>query len=78
MNNFPSRKTVERIKEQYPKGIRIELIEMNDPYSKLKAGDTGTVAMVDDIGTVFVEWDNGSGLGLVFGEDKYRKLQKED
>ena len=34
----------------------------------------GTVAVIDDIGTVHVDWDNGSGLGLVYGEDKFHKI----
>ena len=69
MNNFPLHETVERIRERYPVGIRVELICMNDPYTKLKPGDRGTVTMVDSIGTIFVNWDCGSGLGIVYGED---------
>ena len=74
MNKFPSRETVERIRQMYPKGTRVELISMNDPYTKLKPGDRGTVTMVDDIGTVFVSWDCGSGLGVAYGEDHIRKI----
>jgi len=29
---------------------------------------------VDDTGTVFVKWDSGSSLGVVYGEDSIRKL----
>jgi len=47
---------------------------MDDPYSKLKPGDQGTVSFVDDIGTVFVDWDCGSSLGVVYGVDMIRKL----
>ncbi len=36
---FPSKETVLRLKEQYPPGTRVELIYMDDPYSKLKPGD---------------------------------------
>lgn len=73
MNGFPSKNTVELIKKQYPKGTRVKLISMSDPYSKLKAGDLGTVEFVDDIGSIHVKWDNGSMLGLIHGEDKCRK-----
>lgn len=59
MNNFPSRETVERIRKQYVRGSRVELVNMDDPYTKLKPGDQGTVNFVDDTGTVFVNWDNG-------------------
>lgn len=41
---------------------------MSDPYTDLRQGDRGTVTMVDDIGTVHVNWDRGSTLGVVFGE----------
>lgn len=74
MNGFPSKETVERLKKQFPVGARVELVSMRDPYSKLKPGDQGTVSMVDDIGTVFVQWDMGGGLGIVYGEDRIRKI----
>ena len=73
-NGFPSRKTVAQVRQMYPPGCRVELISMDDPYSKLKPGDRGTVRTVDDTGTVFVRWDNGSGLGVVYGVDRIRKL----
>lgn len=73
-HGFPSRETVARVRQMYPAGCRVELISMDDPYSKLKPGDRGTVEMVDDTGTVFVRWDNGSELGVVYGVDKIRKL----
>ena len=73
-NGFPSRETVARVRQMYPAGCRVELISMDDPYSKLKPGDRGTVRSVDDTGTVFVKWDNGSGLGIVYGVDRIRKL----
>lgn len=74
MNNFPSRETVERIRKQYVRGSRVELVNMDDPYTKLKPGDQGTVNFVDDTGTVFVNWDNGSTLGVVYGVDSITKL----
>lgn len=74
MNGFPNRETVERLRMTYPKGTRVELISMSDPYTKLKPGDQGTVSFVDDIGTVFVRWDCGSGLGVAYGEDRIRKI----
>ena len=47
---------------------------MDDPYSKLSPGDRGTVNVVDDTGTVFVGWDCGSSLGVVYGVDRIRKI----
>ncbi len=74
MNGFPPRDCVEQVKKEYPKGTRVELESMSDPYTDLKPGDRGIVTGVDDIGTVFVAWDNGSGLGVVYGEDRIRKI----
>lgn len=74
MNDFPSRRTVELLRQRYPEGCRVELVCMNDPYSRLTPGEQGAVVMVDDIGTVHVAWDNGSSLGVAYGVDHIRKL----
>lgn len=73
-SRFPSRETVERVRKMYPEGTRVELIHMDDPYGRLKPGDKGTVRLIDDTATVFVDWDCGSGLGVVYGVDRVRKL----
>ena len=73
-NQFPSQEVVERVRKMYPKGCRVELISMDDPYSRLSPGDRGTVNMVDDTGTVFVSWDCGSSLGIIYGVDRIRKI----
>lgn len=75
--NFPRREIVDRIKEQYPSGVRVELIHMDDPYANMPEGTKGTVTGVDDTGTIHVNWDNGRSLGVVYGEDSCRKI-KED
>lgn len=67
-NRLPSKELVESIRREYPQGTRVELVSMNDPYTTLKPGDKGTVSIVDSLGTVFVDWDNGSGLGVAYGE----------
>lgn len=74
MIGLPSRDIVEQLRKSYPQGTRVELINMSDPYTKLKPGDRGTVSMVDDTGTIFVNWDCGSSLGVVYGEDHIRKI----
>lgn len=73
-NSFPSPEMVKRIRKLYPTGCRVELVHMDDPYSKLTPGEQGTVAVVDDTGTIFVNWDCGSGLGIVYGVDRIKKL----
>ena len=74
MNGFPSKEVVERLRQQYSKGTRVELISMDDPHTRLKCGDRGTVVKVDDIGTIFVAWDCGSSLGVAYGVDHVRIL----
>lgn len=76
---FPSKETVERIRREYPKGTRVELVHMNDPYNtKLTPGCRGTVISVDSIGTIHVAWDCGSGLGVAYGADSCRKVVEDD
>ena len=65
---------IEVLKREYPPGTRVELIRMNDAYSRLSPGDRGTVTAVDDIGTIHVDWDCGSSLGVAYGEDSCRKV----
>ena len=71
---FPKKEIVDRIKAEYPEGTRVELLSMDDPYTKIPEGTKGTVRSVDDTGTIFVNWDNSSGLGIVYGEDSCRKI----
>ena len=74
MNQFPSREIVERLRRTYPKGTVVELVRMNDLHAP-PAGTLGTVMSVDDIGTVHVRWNNGSGLGVAYGEDECKIIQ---
>jgi hypothetical protein len=78
MNKFPSKEIVLALRRQYPKGTRVALVRMNDPYTKLRPGDLGTVDFIDDAGTTFCLWDNGSVLGIAYEEDAIRFLDNED
>lgn len=61
-------------KKKYPKGTRIELISMEDPYAPILPGTKGTVDFVDDMGQIHMKWDNGRTLALVPGEDNFKKI----
>jgi len=75
-NTFPSQAEVCTLRQQYPKGTRVELVSMDDAYTCLKPGEKGTVQFVDDAGTVHIQWDcNSSLLGIVYGVDRIKKLQ---
>ena len=74
MSSFPSKAVVEARRTRYRPGCCVELVSMEDPYTDLKPGERGTVEFVDDTGTVFVKWNNGSTLGAVYGVDVIKKL----
>lgn len=77
-NGFPSKETVARVREMYPPGCRVELVSMDNPYTRLQPGDRGSVGHVDDTGTVFVDWDSGSHLGAVCGVDTIKRLRSDE
>ncbi len=66
---------LQKLKRDYPEGTRVKLIRMDDPYLRLEPSEEGNVIGVDDIGTIHVKWDNGSTLGVVFGEDRCEKIE---
>ncbi len=66
---------VKTIKQKYQPGTRIELINTDDPYTKLQSGDKGTVDHVDDIGQVHIVWDSGSRLALIPEKDRFKRLK---
>ena len=74
---FPSREIVEGIRREYPSGTRVELFRMDDVQAP-SIGTKGTVLGVDDTGSLLMKWDNGSGLTVVYGEDKVKKLGSPD
>ena len=70
---FPRRETVERIRQEYPVGCRVELLRMDDPQAP-PIGTRGTVRGVDDTGSIMVAWDSGGSLNVLFGVDECRKV----
>ena len=55
------------------KGDRIELIFMDDAQA-VPPGTKGTVTMIDGIGQIHVNWDNGRTLAVVPGVDRFKKI----
>ena len=64
--------------ENYPAGTRILLISMGDDPNPIPSHTRATVEVVDDIGTLHCSFDNGRSLGLVPGEDRFRKLTEAE
>lgn len=71
---YIDRDLVQRMKDTYPPGTRIELDFMGDDPRPIAPGTKGTVRIVDDMGTVHCNFDNGRRLGLVPGEDSFHAI----
>lgn len=69
------RETVQRLRQEYPRGCRVVLEQMDDVQAP-PIGTKGTVIGVDDIGSIMVSWDNGSGLSVAYGEDHCRRIDE--
>ena len=52
-------------------GQRIRLEHTSDPHTHLQPGAEGEFLMRDGAGTIHVQWDDGSHLGLIPGEDRW-------
>lgn len=65
---------VEHLRKQYPKGTKIELLEMDDVQAP-SIGTVGTVYGVDDLGSLLVRWENGSSLSVIDGVDRVKKIR---
>lgn len=72
-----SEQEIKKIKEKYVSGTKIELIKMYDLQAPLPK-TIGKVAYVDDVGTVHVDWENGSALGLVIGIDEFKIIYEQE
>ena len=67
------KETLQALRERYPKGTRVELVQMDDSQAP-PVGTKGIVRGVDDMGSIMVAWDNGCGLSVAYGEDICRKV----
>nr|DAX88497.1 MAG TPA: protein of unknown function (DUF4314) [Caudoviricetes sp.] len=65
---------VEHLRKQYPKGTKIELLEMDDVQAP-PIGTVGIVYGVDDLGSLLVRWENGSSLSVIDGVDRVKKIR---
>ena len=75
MNRFEvDRRFAQRMRDNYPPGTRIMLLQIGDDPHPIEPNTRGTVTVVDDMGTLHCNFDNGRQLGIVPGEDSFRKL----
>lgn len=69
-----SQEALQALRERFPRGTRVELVQMDDPQAP-PIGTKGTVLGVDDLGSIMVAWDSGGSLNVVYGEDICRKVE---
>ena len=70
---FPDKKTVDRVRAEYPPGTFVSLVRMDDPQVP-PPGTIGKVIGVDDTASLLVEWQTGSSLNVLYGIDQVKKL----
>ena len=79
MNEYERlRRLAERHRQSYPKGTRLMLLSMEDPYSPVPPGTRGSVEFIDDMAQIFMHWDNGRTLPLNSDVDSFRRLTAEE
>ena len=69
----PHQDVIATLKNIYPVGTRVKLIYMDDAQAP-DAGTLGTVRGVDGMGDLLMDWDNGSHLKVIFGQDIIIKM----
>lgn len=72
-----SKERLQALREHFKPGTRVELLKMDDVQAP-PIGTRGTVIGVDDIGSIMVNWDNGSGLSVAYGEDECKVVADHD
>lgn len=72
-----SKERLQALRERFKPGTRVELLKMDDVQAP-PIGTKGTVVGVDDIGSIMVNWDNGSGLSVAYGEDECKVVADHD
>lgn len=70
---IPKQEELETLRKKYPAGTVIRCLHMDDPQA-VPPGTKGKVESIDDAGTIHMIWENGSGLGLIPGQDRFVKV----
>ena len=68
---FPNDAELKALRERYPAGTRIRLIQMDDAFAPVPPGTIGSVVIIDDAGNIHMKWDNGRSLALSEGADEF-------
>ena len=68
---------LESLCELYPKGTKIKLLSVKG-WKVLRPGLLGEVQFVDSSGRLHMEWENGSLLTLIPGEDDFSIVREQE
>ena len=72
-----SKERLQALRERFKPGTRVVLLKMDDVQAP-PIGTRGTVIGEDDIGSIMVNWDNGSCLSVAYGEDECKVVAEHD
>ena len=65
---------LKKIREDFPEGATVEVVEFHDQYRDVPASTRGHVLCVADTGTVHCSFENGVSLGCIWGIDVIRRI----
>lgn len=65
-------------RELYPEGCCVVYIGSDKNHMFLKPGIKGFVRCVDDEANVYVDWENGERVALIYGMDHWKRIPKEN
>lgn len=61
-------------RELYPYGCYVMYLGSDKKHKFLVPGLKGIVRYVDDEANVYVDWENGMRLGLIYGQDYWKRI----
>ncbi len=76
MMRFPNDAELKALRERYPAGTVIRMINMADNIAPVPCGTIGRVVIIDDAGSIHMNWDNGSGLAIIEGVDEFEVISQ--
>ena len=71
---FPSEEELKALRNRYPKGTMIRLVQMRDDPFPVPGGTVGEVTYVDDGGNIHMRWQNGRSLSLIESVDVFEVI----
>lgn len=66
---------VTELRQKYPKGTKIRINYIDDPYAHGYTGREGEVTNVDDMGQIHGTW---GGLALIPGADSFTVIEERN